>query len=91
MNIKFIIANSNKQTPFIEVNNITIKKDDILKLNYVKKFAGEITEFTDFIGEFKVINIEHVIDIETITFTYMTEHINIYIEKLTKIVAQMVE
>lgn len=83
MKVKFIIANSDKQTPFIDIDNITIKKDDILKLNYIKNFAGKTTEITDFIGNFKVTNIEHIIDIETIISTYMTEkYINIYIEEI---------
>jgi hypothetical protein len=84
MKVKFIIADINKELPIIETDKINIKENEILSINFTNKSKSEHSDFLYLAGKrFKIINIERVVNIETIISTFMEDNdINIYIEEI---------
>lgn len=84
MKVKFIIAGINKEFPIIETDKINIKENEILSINFTNKSKSEYSDFSYLAGKrFKIINIERVVNIETIISTFMEDNdINIYIEEI---------
>lgn len=84
MKVKFIIADINKELPIIETDKINIKENEILSINFTNKSKSEYSDFLYLAGKrFKIINIERVVNIETIISTFMEDNdINIYIEEI---------
>lgn len=84
MKVKFIIAGINKELPIIETDKINIKENEILSINFTNKSKSEYSDFSYLAGKrFKIINIERVVNIETIISTFMEDNdINIYIEEI---------
>lgn len=84
MKVKFIIADINKELPIIETDKINIKENEILSINFTNKSKSEHSDFLYLAGKrFKIINIERIVNIETIISTFMEDNdINIYIEEI---------
>lgn len=84
MKVKFIIVGINKELPIIETDKINIKENEILSINFTNKSKSEHSDFLYLAGKrFKIINIERVVNIETIISTFMEDNdINIYIEEI---------
>lgn len=84
MKVKFIIVGINKELPIIETDKINIKENEILSINFTNKSKSEYSDFLYLAGKrFKIINIERVVNIETIISTFMEDNdINIYIEEI---------
>lgn len=63
---------------------INIKENEILSINFTNKSKSEHSDFLYLAGKrFKIINIERVVNIETIISTFMEDNdINIYIEEI---------
>lgn len=82
MKVKFIIAGINKELPIIKTDKINIKENEILSINFTNKSKSEYSDFLYLAGKrFKIINIERVVNIETIISTFMEDN-DIYIEEI---------